>query len=421
MRKDSVAALMSNSNWLPNITDSEERSRAASIWISRNPKSKSSKKAAYAEIAESIEQLRESKFPARLRTDDLIRAIVEGNLDELHPRDFALAERSTKSFNLEFDDKEIELEARNIWIQTWFAAETRDDSERDSKARDAASALLPRLTSKERHSLLLARVKSVEHLRNRIHPKDFSKLLKDKEIADQKRARRREQYRLRKVNEIAESYGAAPYLVSDLNGYGDVTGLKSGWIQLPLRLVRTAPVRHTIVVGFEGSERWGFRPKKEAVVPESWWDQKTARDKSRKSNKLSDAELSERREARELRLGRGGVRMLRGMSAGQIALRRLAVELSQCSNSFQLSSDANDCPLPNEFLQFGAFFPSWKKKRRIEFFCGPTNSGKTWHALNALAGSSRGVYLAPLRLLAIEGQEELQKRGRQCSLITGEE
>jgi ATP-dependent RNA helicase SUPV3L1/SUV3 len=33
---------------------------------------------------------------------------------------------------------------------------------------------------------------------------------------------------------------------------------------------------------------------------------------------------------------------------------------------------------------------------------GPTNSGKTYQALQALASAKRGVYCGPLRLLAME-------------------
>jgi hypothetical protein len=51
-------------------------------------------------------------------------------------------------------------------------------------------------------------------------------------------------------------------------------------------------------------------------------------------------------------------------------------------------------------------------KRKLTLFVGPTNSGKTYHALNEMARHTSGVYLAPLRLLALEGQEELSKRGR---------
>lgn len=60
-------------------------------------------------------------------------------------------------------------------------------------------------------------------------------------------------------------------------------------------------------------------------------------------------------------------------------------------------------------------------ERRLTFFCGPTNSGKTWRALNRLVEAGSGAYLAPLRLLALEGQEELEARGVIASFITGEE
>jgi ATP-dependent RNA helicase SUPV3L1/SUV3 len=59
--------------------------------------------------------------------------------------------------------------------------------------------------------------------------------------------------------------------------------------------------------------------------------------------------------------------------------------------------------------------------RELVLYVGPTNSGKTWRALNELAAGGSGMYLAPLRLLALEGQEELEKRGRVASYITGEE
>lgn len=59
--------------------------------------------------------------------------------------------------------------------------------------------------------------------------------------------------------------------------------------------------------------------------------------------------------------------------------------------------------------------------RKLVLYVGPTNSGKTWRALNALAAGESGNYLAPLRLLALEGQEELEKRGKPCSFLTGEE
>jgi ATP-dependent RNA helicase SUPV3L1/SUV3 len=75
-----------------------------------------------------------------------------------------------------------------------------------------------------------------------------------------------------------------------------------------------------------------------------------------------------------------------------------------------------------EYSDFPTSFPNARKlKREIWFFCGPTNSGKTHAALDRLAASSNGVYLAPLRLLALEGQEQLQNRGVVASYLTGEE
>ena len=59
--------------------------------------------------------------------------------------------------------------------------------------------------------------------------------------------------------------------------------------------------------------------------------------------------------------------------------------------------------------------------RNLKFLAGPTNSGKTYHALNELAMGDSGLYLAPLRLLALEGQEELEKRHVEASFVTGEE
>ena len=52
---------------------------------------------------------------------------------------------------------------------------------------------------------------------------------------------------------------------------------------------------------------------------------------------------------------------------------------------------------------------------------GPTNSGKTHHALNVLQSSTTGVYAGPLRLLAHEVYERLNSIGIACNLLTGEE
>jgi hypothetical protein len=59
--------------------------------------------------------------------------------------------------------------------------------------------------------------------------------------------------------------------------------------------------------------------------------------------------------------------------------------------------------------------------RRILVFIGPTNSGKTHAAMERLTAAALGTYLAPLRLMAMEGQERLSFAGRACDLVTGEE
>ena len=60
-------------------------------------------------------------------------------------------------------------------------------------------------------------------------------------------------------------------------------------------------------------------------------------------------------------------------------------------------------------------------RRHFTLHVGPTNSGKTYDAMNRLARASSGVYLGPLRLLAFEQFESLNARGVPCSLVTGEE
>ncbi len=59
--------------------------------------------------------------------------------------------------------------------------------------------------------------------------------------------------------------------------------------------------------------------------------------------------------------------------------------------------------------------------RRVTLYLGPPNSGKTHAAFEKLAGAQDGAYLAPLRLLALEGRDRLVGRGVPCSLLTGEE
>ena len=73
----------------------------------------------------------------------------------------------------------------------------------------------------------------------------------------------------------------------------------------------------------------------------------------------------------------------------------------------------------DEIYSFYADEP--REPRRIIAYLGDTNTGKTWQAMQLLAAAPNGAYLAPLRLLALEGRDTLEEMGVPCDLITGEE
>jgi len=60
-------------------------------------------------------------------------------------------------------------------------------------------------------------------------------------------------------------------------------------------------------------------------------------------------------------------------------------------------------------------------QRTIHLHVGPTNSGKTYHALQRLEAAKTGIYAGPLRLLAHEVYTRFNAKGKKCALITGEE
>lgn len=62
-----------------------------------------------------------------------------------------------------------------------------------------------------------------------------------------------------------------------------------------------------------------------------------------------------------------------------------------------------------------------KMQRKFFLHLGETNTGKTFNALQRLKQSSNGVYLAPLRILALENYERLNNEQLPCNLLTGEE
>ncbi|MCH5254543.1 MAG: helicase [Lachnospiraceae bacterium] len=60
-------------------------------------------------------------------------------------------------------------------------------------------------------------------------------------------------------------------------------------------------------------------------------------------------------------------------------------------------------------------------QRHFILHIGPTNSGKTYQALQRLKHAYQGIYLGPLRLLALEVYDTMTAAGIPCSMITGEE
>ncbi|MBU3180918.1 helicase-related protein [Clostridium psychrophilum] len=59
--------------------------------------------------------------------------------------------------------------------------------------------------------------------------------------------------------------------------------------------------------------------------------------------------------------------------------------------------------------------------RRVYIHLGDTNTGKTYNAVERLKTAQKGIYLSPLRILALENFEKLNNEGIICDLLTGEE
>lgn len=60
-------------------------------------------------------------------------------------------------------------------------------------------------------------------------------------------------------------------------------------------------------------------------------------------------------------------------------------------------------------------------RRKIFIHLGETNTGKTYTAMERLKSAKKGIYLSPLRILALENYEKLNNEGVVCNLLTGEE
>lgn len=98
----------------------------------------------------------------------------------------------------------------------------------------------------------------------------------------------------------------------------------------------------------------------------------------------------------------------------------------------------SEAQLALDYTHPADWYPTARKLRRaVHMHVGPTNSGKTHNALRALAAAPTGVYASPLRLLAYEVYDRLNKgtilplgarpgdppemHRRPCNMVTGEE
>ncbi|KAK0660712.1 ATP-dependent RNA helicase SUV3 [Lasiodiplodia hormozganensis] len=97
-------------------------------------------------------------------------------------------------------------------------------------------------------------------------------------------------------------------------------------------------------------------------------------------------------------------------------LGHLASTISFSKDDYQNQKALADLRYPSEW------YPATRKlQRKIILHVGPTNSGKTYHALKRLEEVESGTYAGPLRLLAHEVYTRMNAKGVPCALITGEE
>ena len=114
-------------------------------------------------------------------------------------------------------------------------------------------------------------------------------------------------------------------------------------------------------------------------------------------------------------------RMGDNLHVGHRGIKKVIKELHTQFHS-QIIKRQKEQFLARSIRDFKNLFPLARElRRRLVFHVGPTNSGKTYQGMESLKQADTGYYLAPLRLLALEGYETLQSHGIDVSLITGEE
>lgn len=113
-------------------------------------------------------------------------------------------------------------------------------------------------------------------------------------------------------------------------------------------------------------------------------------------------------------------------SGGELNLALVAGTLAQSLSDLRSAKRQKDLAaqiaLTVKLSDYPETFLAYSRKRKLIAVLGPTNSGKTYDAFQRLASARAGVYLGPLRLLALEAFTRLNEEfGVEASLITGEE
>jgi len=96
--------------------------------------------------------------------------------------------------------------------------------------------------------------------------------------------------------------------------------------------------------------------------------------------------------------------------------------LTYAKQRYPLHESAEELRTIGDLTNIASWFTSARKmKRKIVFHSGPTNSGKTYHALKRFQDSNSGIYGGPLRMLAAEVYSRTNMNGIKCDMITGEQ
>ncbi|KAL4904551.1 hypothetical protein BDW74DRAFT_154121 [Aspergillus multicolor] len=108
-------------------------------------------------------------------------------------------------------------------------------------------------------------------------------------------------------------------------------------------------------------------------------------------------------------------------------LSGLRIELDNLLYAFDLDARYSEPNLEQQQKIADLRYPAeWYSQARaiqrtIHLHVGPTNSGKTYHALKRLETCKSGFYAGPLRLLAQEVYHRFKSSGIPCNLVTGDE